>query len=341
MDQSRCITQAKEFTDTCMRHLVNFGLLFSFLALAITGAIAYLLPFSLSATQIHILAGAITIVLVILHLSARIPYFRKQTTKGKGGIRGQLLTLTILTCFLLYASIENLPPVSWLIEGSYESRNRKEIVRTSSLSEFLDPAPHRKLIVRDCREENASGLSLLLQFPEKLKEYPAVAVWAESTNGTMIETLYLEQSLAYSSKPLWKEYRTQRHHILPLWRHRYTLISGINPSGETDATSGATASHEYALDPYLQRGKGNEFILCVEINAPRDANHIYHDKLLGQPSLLYTALIEVDSDTKYFLMDLTGHGGGDAMETGNIQYDLDGFDSALNLHDLFLAKIES
>ena len=340
MDQSHLETQAKEFTDTSMRHLVNFGLLFSFLALAITGSIAYLLPFSLSATQIHILAGAITIVLVILHLSARIPYFRKQTTKRKGGFRGQLLTLAILTCFLLYASIENLPPVSWLIEGSYESRKRKEIVRTSSLTGFSDPAPHLKLIVRECREQNASGLSLLLQFPQDLKEYPSIAVWAESTNGTMIETLYLEQSLAYSSTPLWKDYRTKRHHILPLWRHRYTLISGINPSGEADATSGATASHKYALDPYLQIGQGNEFILCVEINAPLDPNHRYPDKVLGQPSLLYTALIEVDSDAKYSLLELTGHGGGDAMETGNIQYDLDGFDSALNLRDLFLAKVE-
>jgi hypothetical protein len=323
-----------------MRHLVNFGLLFSFLALAITGAVAYLLPFSLSATQIHILAGAITIVLVILHLSARIPYFRKQTTKGKDGFRRQLFTLTILTCFLLYASIENLPPVSWLIDGSYESRNRKEIVRTSSLSGFSDPAPHRKLIVRDCRDENASGLSLLLQFPEKLKECPAIAVWAESTNGTMIETLYLEQSLAYSPTPLWENYRTKRHHILPLWRHRYTLISGINPSGETDATSGATASHKYALDPYLQRGKGNEFVISVEINAPLDANHRYPDKLLGQPSLLYTSLIEVDSEDKYSILELTGHGGGDAMETGSIQYNFDGFGSALELRDLFLAKIE-
>ena len=80
----------------------------------------------------------------------------------------------------------------------------------------------------------------------------------------------MEQSLAYSEVPLWEDYKTQRSHILPLWRHRYTLLSGIKPSGEVDAVSGATESHRFALDPYLEAGKGNEFVICVEINAPND-----------------------------------------------------------------------
>ena len=66
-----------------MRHLVNFGLLFSFSALAVTGVLAYLEPFSLTVTQIHILAGAVTFVLVILHLLSRIPYFKSRVSKGK------------------------------------------------------------------------------------------------------------------------------------------------------------------------------------------------------------------------------------------------------------------
>jgi hypothetical protein len=326
-----------------MRHLVNFGLLFSFLALAVTGMLAYFRPFSLTATQVHLLAGFVTLVLVILHLSARLPYFRKQTEKGKGrdGFRKHIFILLLLFGGLLYSAVENLPPVSWLIEGSYESRNRAEIVRSSSLVAFSEPAPHRKLIVRDCREENASGLSVLLHFSENLKTMPSIAVWTESTTGSMIETLFLEQSLAYSPTPLWKDYRTERHHILPLWRHRYTLLSGIAPSGESDTTTGATQSHQYALDPYLVRAEGNEFVLCVEINAPGDGNQKFTDPLLGQPSLLYSCMIEVDRKDTYYLLELTGHGGGDAIATGNLQYDFDGFGSALNLKDLFLVKVEN
>ena len=64
------------------------------------------------------------------------------------------------------------------------------------------------------------------------------------------------------------------------------------------------------------------------------------DPFLGQPSLLYSCLIEVDREEPYYLLELTGHGGGDAMSTGNIQYDLENFDSAKEMKDLFLVKLE-
>ena len=325
-----------------MRHLVNFGLLFSFSALAATGTLAYFQPFSLSVTNIHIIAGFITLVLVILHIVARVPYFRNRITKGKQSLssRIQILMIALACGILVYTAIYNLPPASWLIENSYEHKNSAQIVRSSNLVGFDQPAPHRKWIVRKSQDGNGSGISISLGFREDLNPMPSIAVWAESTIGSMIETLFLEQSLAYSEVPLWEDYKTQRSHILPLWRHRYTLLSGISPSGEIDAVSGATETHRFALDPYLQPGKGNEFVLCVEINAPKDFSDNFPDPLLGQPSLLYTCLVEVDSEQSYYLFELTGHGGGDAIETGNVQYDLEIIDSAKQMKDLFLAKIE-
>ena len=263
-------------------------------------------------------------------------------TKGKQKISARFQVLLIgVTCgILVYTAIYNLPPASWLIENSYEHKNSAQIVRSSNLVGFDRPAPHRKWIVRKSQDGNGSGLSINLSFREDLNPMPSIAVWAESTIGSMIETLFLEQSLAYSEVPLWEDYRTQRSHILPLWRHRYTLLSGISPSGEIDAVSGATEVHRFALDPYLQTGKGNEFVLCVEINAPKDFSDNFPDPLLGQPSLIYTCLVEVDSEQSYYLFELTGHGGGDAIETGNVQYDLEIIDSAKQMKDLFLAKIE-
>jgi len=325
-----------------MRHLVNFGLLFSFSALAATGTLAYFQPFSLSVTNIHIIAGFITLVLVVLHIVARVPYFRNRMTKGKQKISARFQVLLIgVTCgFLVYTAIYNLPPASWLIENSYEHKNSAQIVRSSNLVGFDQPAPHRKWIVRKSQDGNGSGLSINLSFREDLNPMPSIAIWAESTIGSMIETLFLEQSLAYSEVPLWEDYRTQRSHILPLWRHRYTLFSGISPSGEIDAVSGATEAHRFALDPYLQSGKGNEFVLCVEINVPKDSSDDFPDPLLGQPSLLYTCLVDVDRDDPYYLFELTGHGGGDAISTGNVQYDLEMIGSAKKMKDLFLVKLE-
>ena len=299
-----------------MRHLVNFGLLFSFSALSVTGVLAYLRPFSITVTQIHIIAGFITLVLVLMHLLARLPYFKNRITKGSQGasLRLQVILFGTVFGFLVYGSVSSIPPASWLIDNSYEHRNSSQIVRSSSLVGFEQPAPHRKWIVRKSLDDNGSGLSIYLSFQEELNPMPSIAVWAESTTGSMIETLFLEQSLAYSEVPLWEDYKTQRSHILPLWRHRYTLLSGIKPSGEVDAVSGATESHQFALDPYFEKGKGNEFILCVEINAPEDITEKFSDPILGQPSLLYTSLIDVDREDPYYLFELTGHGGGDALE---------------------------
>jgi hypothetical protein len=55
---------------------------------------------------------------------------------------------------------------------------------------------------------------------------------------------------------------------------------------------------------------------------------------------LYTCLIEVDRGDPYYLFEITGHGGGDALETGNVQYDLDLISRAKGMKDLFMAKLE-
>lgn len=323
-----------------MRHIVNVGLLVIFLALAVTGLMSFALPFSITTTQVHIIAGLAMLVLVVFHVAGRLPYFKKQARGGSGALgRATLAAIVCLTAVLILLAYTAKPPVSWLIEQSYESRNRAQIVRTSSLTGFSEPTAHRRLIARASQDPESSGLSLSLGFAEDLESLPAIAVWAETTTGALIETLHLEQTLAYSDRPVWEDIRTQRNHILPVWRHRYTLVSGINPDGEVDVTSGATESHSHALDPYLLPGKGNKFLLFVEINAAKDRNDKWTDPAIGQPSLLYSALIKVDDEQPYTILELTGHGGG-AEGSGDIQYDLEQFTTALKLVDLFLAKVE-
>ena len=127
-----------------MRHLVNFGLLFSFSALSVTGVLAYLRPFSITVTQIHIIAGFITLVLVLMHLLARLPYFKNRITKGSQGasLRLQVILFGFVFGFLVYGSVSSIPPSSWLIDNSYEHRNSSQIVRSSSLVGFEEPAPY-------------------------------------------------------------------------------------------------------------------------------------------------------------------------------------------------------
>jgi hypothetical protein len=319
-----------------MRHIVNFGLLLTFLALGITGVMAFTLPFSLTTTRVHIIAGLTTSILVLLHVFSRLPYFRRQlASEGAKISRGNLVVLVLVWGGLVASAIIALPPGTWLMNQSYEARNRAEIVRSSSLLGFGEPSPHRKLIVRTPQHAGSHGLSLYASFPEG-RALPAIAVWAETRTGTMIETLYLPDELRFSDQVQWQNSLTRRSHVLPIWRNRYTAVSGIGPDGKVDATSGATATHSFALDPYLVSGEDQSFIVCVEVNAPSDPNETWPE---GQPSLLYTAYIEIDAGKPYCILELTGH-GGDAENNGNLQYDLEGFTTAKELVDLLLAKLE-
>ena len=83
-------------------------------------------------------------------------------------------------------------------------------------------------------------------------------------------------------------------------------------------------------------GESGGFVLCVEINAIGDPNETYPDPELGQPSLLYTALLYPEGTSRYKILELTAH-GGEAIESGTLNYDLDAIDSARELIDLLLA----
>jgi len=324
-----------------MRHVVNFGLLGAFAVVAITGAMAFSLPFSIDTTRVHVIGGMAVCLLVLVHVVQRTKYFQNQW-KGKGTktvSKPTLALITLLTFGLVYLAVKGLPPATWVIQQGYEARHRAEIVRTSSLVGFGQPSSHSKLIVRQPQSETTCGLSIYLRFNPDLTSLPAVAVWAETTTGTIIETLYVQPSLAFSDQPDWEGEPTPRNQILPIWRNRYTIIAGVDASGRVDAMTGATETHEFALEDYLRPGERQEFVICAEVNAPADPNDAFPDPDIGQPSLLYTAFVEVDRELPYAILELTGH-GGEAESSGTTSYDLEGFTTAKRLTDLFLVKLE-
>ncbi|MGI6301723.1 MAG: hypothetical protein ACOX52_11800 [Verrucomicrobiota bacterium] len=324
-----------------MRHHVNFGLLFCFVTLALSGAMAFLRPFSIVTTRIHIVFGVVTIGLVGLHLLGRARYFRNQLA-WRNPKRSSLPPLHLLGMILAWGLLLatawlEWAPVPTLIRQGYEAKHRAEIVRTSPLAGFLDPELHIRTVARQPGPDADVALSLTIVFQDPELPAPSIAVWTESTTGSMIETLYIDSTLAFSEEPVWGGRPTPRNHILPLWRNRYTLISGVDPKGEIDAFTGTTPSHSFTLDDYLNLGENEAFVLCVEVNAPHDPNPAFPDPHIGQPSILYTAYIEPDADQKYAILERTGHGGG-AEENGAIQYNLDDLTTAGHLVDLLLAK---
>ncbi len=323
-----------------MNHIVNFGLLFSFVTLAVSGILGFLRPFSTTTTRVHIVFGLVTLILVACHLLARLNYFKRSVSnrgsKPLGWLR--LSGITTLWLGLLTIAIAGWTPAEALIRLGYEYRQRTAIVRNASLTGYEFSSDTLTLTRAPGANADVS-VSLNVQFAQDLPRRPSLAIWAETSSGSMIETLYLNTALSYSETPDWNGIPTSRHKILPIWRHRHTLVSGVDIKGKVDAVSGATKSHQFTLDNYLVTGDDKSFVLCVEVNLPADPNEHFPDIHFGQASLLYTAYIEPEMKQKYVLLELTGHGGG-AEENGAIQYDLERFTSALGIIDLLLAKVE-
>ncbi|MAT69443.1 MAG: hypothetical protein CMJ58_07940 [Planctomycetaceae bacterium] len=322
-----------------MRHLVNFSLLFVFAALAISGSMLFVLPFTLKVVRVHILFALATVGLVVLHLASRLSYFRSSwRPRAQGGLRTYAVASLAVTGGLLLAAAANWRPVDWLVEQGYESRWRREIVRPSALAGFHWEDAESLIVSRAPADDNDLRVSLLVRLAQRIQPPPAIAVWAETTAGAMIETLYVDPRVAYSDHPSWYGAPIDRSEVLPIWRRRYALVSGMAVDGNVDATTGATPRHSFSLDDYLIADKEDAIIICVELNAGHDPNDAYPDPRLGQPSLLYTAYLEPHSEEPYAILKLTAHGGD--THTGVPRYDLHGITTAKQLVDLLLAKVE-
>ena len=90
------------------------------------------------------------------------------------------------------------------------------------------------------------------------------------------------------------------------------------------------------MDTHLKTD-GEPFTIFVEINSPNDPNKSYSDTHIGQPSILYSVYIDPKEPQKYYIAELTGH-GGDGKVDGGIHYDTEPLTTAKEILDLVLIK---
>lgn len=307
------------------RDLVNFGLLLSLVVMAMTGTIAFWLPFSLVNTRIHILSGVASLVFLAVHLLHRKQYLLLSFTSQWTRLRKQMVGACLLIGTIVIAAIYPLGPVNDFFQTSYEASHAREIVRRHPQS-GVSILPNLIKAVRKT-DIGAHQLNLELHLVDDKPEDLAIAVWLSSTSGSLIETLYISTELAFSDEVRWHEEDFLRAEILPIWRHRYTLVSGLSPDGNVDASTGATDNHSFSLDNYLLP-EGDEFVVNIEINRAMDTTPYWNNEILGQPSMLYTAYVQVpENGRQYHLLELTGH-GGIPNDLGKIQYGMDDIDTS-------------
>jgi hypothetical protein len=178
----------------------------------------------------------------------------------------------------------------------------------------------------------------------KKKNPPQIALWVETPGGRYIGALYVSGKSAKQSWLGSKDIR--RPEALPVWSHhrgiadKDGLYMPTKDMPETDAISGATPEKglTLAFTPALR-----QFIILVEVNHSVDFNDAYPksaakgspsytggDDGSGQPSIVYAATVDFDSETIDFPFLLLGHGSQDGRD-GNIAADNSTLTSALDI----------
>ncbi len=219
---------------------------------------------------------------------------------------------------------------------------------------------------------NKTGRSLTLEFTAgKHFWYPQMAIWLENTAGQLIETLFVTEATAKGqfsagrTKENFKQFdrtattvgKLARVDALPYWSHKRGILESdgfYSPSPSSplpDAITGATPSGNFILNASTENEQ-DKFKILFEVNVAFDDNEyfseydfpddtIYHSSTgqLGQPSLIFEALVNTNQSNKYFLLNPIGHGHHSA-QNGILYQDLSKLTTALGIVERVLVKIE-
>lgn len=176
-----------------------------------------------------------------------------------------------------------------------------------------------------------------------IKNPPQFVIWLEDTEGNYISTLFVTKKIA--TEAWMSNDGNRRKEALPHWCYQRGIIydDGLYlPTKEEpliDGISGATpkAGIELKVEPaaYLR-----QFVIKAEFNhsidfndafpenaKEGDSNYSGGDMGSGQPALVYSALIDLDTNIKEYNLQLIGHSSSDGTN-GDIYEDLSGVTSA-------------
>ncbi len=306
--------------------LLHLCLLFNFLVLVASGVMRFAFPFTIEVTRVHMLSGLAMTVLTGFHIVGRLRHMGlivKPKQKQYDGYANWVTpVVAMLICVLFWsAAWAGWPGASHVVGLSYESRHRKEIVREGGNVASIESEN-----LTQTTKLTSEGASLVISIDWKKQANKAVAIWAETKSGSIIETLYLSEALRFSDVHHWEAKDQGRGDILPIWRNRYTAICGVSPDGQVDLTTGPTKNHKFDLDSTLEGGE-SDFVIFVEVNGEAD----------GLPSLIYAAQIDSTLSNPYVLLSLIGTGDG-SVDDGELNYDVDGISRDAECVDKILVK---
>ncbi len=209
-----------------------------------------------------------------------------------------------------------------------------------------------------------NGVDYELKFNKGVSFYhPTFAIWTEELDSTFIESLYVTIYVAKGkfahgeSGPLrWTTTpgEVRRPATLPYWSHKRGIMAADSlyiPSPETavpDALTAATPQDNFSIKSKFLKSD-NKFRLLFEINQPWDSNRYWKNSLFPgdkeyygslQPALVYEAIIDLNSSTKEYELQLIGH-SHPSGKNGQLFTDLSTFTTAKNIVSSIVVTIKN
>ncbi len=282
----------------------------TFLVLAVSGLLAFILPFSIAIVGLHALMGFLFIAIVALHILNNL---RPLKGYAHGRALWVALIVTALLTGLFYFQPAPVKKVLGLSNNLGPSRDRFEMSEDKMTYQY-QPADHYRM-----------KLSVKAGKGFDRSDPPQFAIWLENQGAYHIKTLHGPDG-AREALPYWHFKRSgwEKAKAEAEEQGGIDLVSSPTPNGSFDPADYILPADPETTLPYR---------LLIEINQPGD----------GQPSLVYSVEIDELRPRTFQVLDLVGYPkreDDDGKEAWALYFVDDSIDSALDLIDSALLEIE-
>ncbi len=304
------------------RSVVSLFVVFSFIVLAVTGVLAFILPFSIKIVGLHALMGFVFVGLIALHIfnnSGPLSRYLRSPTAWA------VLVAVFLWVAIFFWQPTPIQSVLRLSGNLGPAIDRFELTDEGMRYQYVPDPRYR--IALNVRKGPAFDPA----------DPPRFAIWLENASHYHIKTLHtpLNPADASSALPYWD---FKRRGWETAKRDAEASGKALTEELEVDALSGASENSSFDPADYILPGNTDESLpyrLLIEIDQPDD----------NQTSLVHAVEIDNADPRAYQLLDLVGYPKREEDdEDGNEEWALyfvnEGFDSALELIDSALLTIE-
>jgi hypothetical protein len=293
------------------RRAVSLLTALTFLVLAVTGVLGFILPFSIGVIGLHALMGFLFVGLIALHVFNNHrqlgSYLRSRT------LWGTLALTAALTGIFWWQPAPVKLVLGW--SGNLGPAMERFEMNDDGLRFDYSPAPDYKM-------------SLIVETGDsyQLKPSPVVAIWLENQGGYHIKTLLGPTDAKEAPYWAFKQAGWEKAKLEVAEAGGFDAISSPTPNGSFDPADYILPGDSADSTPYS---------LMLEINQPGD----------DQASLVYAVEIDNSLPRTFQLMELRGYpkreaDDGQGKETWGLYYVDERFGSALELIDSALLTIQ-